>query len=160
HWGWGDQPDKFIPKAEALPYLLMGPGVMLLMLVLTFLLPWLSPRSYEVDRFRGVFQFLMAQTAILFGYIQLILVLAALGAPVPMPRSLVAGIFLFFAILGNVLGKVRRNFWVGVRTPWTLASEKVWNATHRLSAWLFLGLGLAGFAAVLAGVNLVIVMVV
>jgi uncharacterized membrane protein len=156
HWGVGDQPDQLVPKEKALPYLLIGPGVMLLMLVLTWLLPWLSP--WDVERFHDIFQYIMALMVILFAYVQATLVLAAVGAPIPMPRSLVAGIFLFFALLGNVLGKVRRNFWVGVRTPWTLANEKVWNATHRLSAWLFLGLGLVGFVAVLAGVNLLIVM--
>jgi uncharacterized membrane protein len=160
HWGVGDQPDQFVPKAKALPHLLISPGVMLLTLVLTWLLPWLSPKPWDVERFHGIFQYIMALMVMLFGYIQATLVLAAVGAPIPMPRSLIAGIFLFFALLGNVLGKVRRNFWVGIRTPWTLANEKVWNATHRLSAWLFLALGLLGFVTVLAGVNLLVVMVV
>ena len=42
-----------------------------------------------------------------------------------------------FAALGNVLGKVKRNFYVGIRTPWTIASERVWISTHRLAARLF-----------------------
>jgi uncharacterized membrane protein len=61
-------------------------------------------------------------------------------------RFFLGGICLFLALLGNVLGKVRRNFWMGVRTPWTLASEVVWNQTHRLAAWLFVAAGLIGFA--------------
>jgi uncharacterized membrane protein len=76
-----------------------------------------------------------------------------MGVIIALTQMLMGGIFLFFALLGNVLGRVRRNFWMGVRTPWTLASEKVWNATHRLSAWLFLVVGLAGFVAILAGVH-------
>ncbi|MHC5544616.1 SdpI family protein, partial [Singulisphaera rosea] len=44
---------------------------------------------------------------------------------------------------------------VGVRVPWTLASERVWNDTHRLAAWLFFGGGLFGAAASLAGYPLV-----
>jgi uncharacterized membrane protein len=60
--------------------------------------------------------------------------------------------FLFFALLGNVLGKVQRNFYVGVRTPWTLASETVWVQTHRLAAWLFTGAGVLGLVIVLVGV--------
>ena len=62
---------------------------------------------------------------------------------------------LFFALLGNVLGKVRRNFWIGVRTPWTLASERVWIDTHRFSARLFVAIGIAGFLAILAGAPIV-----
>jgi uncharacterized membrane protein len=57
-------------------------------------------------------------------------------------RVLMSGLFLCFALIGNVLGKVRRNFWIGVRTPWTLASERVWIATHRLAARLMVGAGL------------------
>ena len=45
-----------------------------------------------------------------------------------------------------------RNFYVGVRTPWTLASPLVWERTHRLAAWLFAGCGLLGFVLVVAGV--------
>jgi len=53
------------------------------------------------------------------------------------------------ALLGNVLGKVRRNFFVGIRTPWTIANEQVWNATHRLGAKTFFAGGLLGLVAVI-----------
>jgi len=64
---------------------------------------------------------------------------------------LLGGLFLFFALLGNVLGRVRRNFWIGVRTPWTLASERVWNDTHRVAGKLFVLSGILGFVATMAG---------
>jgi len=66
-------------------------------------------------------------------------------------RAILAGIFLFFALMGNVMGKVRRNFYIGVRVPWTLASERVWNDTHRLAAWVMTSAGVAGFLAILFG---------
>jgi uncharacterized membrane protein len=44
------------------------------------------------------------------------------------------GILILFLILGNVMGNIRNNFFVGIRTPWTLASEEVWTKTHRLAA--------------------------
>ena len=53
--------------------------------------------------------------------------------------------FLFFALMGNVMGKVRKNFYIGVRVPWTLASDRVWNDTHRLAAWVMVAAGLIGF---------------
>jgi uncharacterized membrane protein len=159
HWDWAGRADRLVPKGESLPYLLIGPISMDLMVILTLLLPWMSPRRFDVDRFRGVFQYVMALSVIMLGYIQLMMLLAALGQPVPMPGSLIAGIMLFFAVMANSLGKVRRNFWIGVRTPWTLASERVWNATHRLSAWLYLAAGIVGFVAVLAGVNLTLIFI-
>jgi uncharacterized membrane protein len=48
-----------------------------------------------------------------------------------------------------VLGKVRRNFFVGIRTPWTIAHEQAWNATHRLGAKIFFAGGLLGLVAVI-----------
>ena len=51
------------------------------------------------------------------------------------------------------MGKVRRNFYIGVRTPWALANERVWNATHRFAAKTFVAGGLVGLALTAAGLN-------
>jgi uncharacterized membrane protein len=74
-----------------------------------------------------------------------------MGRPVDMVRGIEAGIGLLLAVVGNFLGKVTRNFFVGIRTPWTLASEEVWMRTHRLGGRLFVLAGLAMFALALAG---------
>ncbi len=55
--------------------------------------------------------------------------------------------------MGNVMGKVRRNFYIGFRVPWTLASDRVWNDTHRLAAWVMVAAGSIGFVLVIAGVS-------
>lgn len=47
-----------------------------------------------------------------------------------------------FIIIGNYMGKIKYNWFMGIKTPWTLSSEKVWNKTHRLSGWLFILLGI------------------
>jgi uncharacterized membrane protein len=39
--------------------------------------------------------------------------------------------------MGNYMGKLRRNFWAGIRTPWTLVNDTVWERTHRFGGWLF-----------------------
>jgi uncharacterized membrane protein len=52
--------------------------------------------------------------------------------------------------MGNFLGKVRKNFFLGIRTPWTLASDEVWAKTHRLGGWCFVIAGvLVALSAVL-----------
>ena len=56
-------------------------------------------------------------------------------------------------IFGNVLGKVTRNFFVGIRTPWTLANEEVWYRTHRLAGKLFVVAGLLVVTTSLAGLG-------
>ena len=53
--------------------------------------------------------------------------------------------------MGNVIGKVRKNFYIGIRVPWTLASDRVWNDTHRMAAWLWVAAGILGFASIALG---------
>ena len=128
---------------------LFGPGMMGF-IVLTFAaIPWLSPKQFEVESFRSTYLFMLCAILALLAYIQLLVVLAALGTAVNMSRAMIGGICLLFTLLGNVMGKVRRNFFIGIRTPWTLASEQVWNATHRFAATTFFAGGLAGLFFVL-----------
>jgi len=54
-------------------------------------------------------------------------------------------------LLGNVMGQVRHNYFVGIRTPWTLADEEVWRRTHRMGGRLFVLGGLAIAAGGLVG---------
>ena len=115
-----------------------------LFIVMLFALPWVSPGSFALEPFRETFNYLMVVCMALFGYLHVLMLQAALHPEVDMARLLMTGLLLFFVLMGNVLGKLRRNFWVGVRTPWTLASDKVWIATHRLAARLMVVAGMIG----------------
>jgi uncharacterized membrane protein len=155
HWNIENKVDGTIPRDQAWKVLFLMPGGMALLMVLTLVLPWLSPRTFSPERFRATYYYIMGVVIVLFGYLHAIILVASTGRPVDLGRWILAGMFLFFAVLGNVLGKVRRNFWVGVRTPWTLASEQVWNRTHRFAGWLWVATGVVGFIASLAGVSLI-----
>jgi uncharacterized membrane protein len=155
HWNAKNVVDKYTPRDDMLVPLMLLPGVMLLIMVMALVLPWLSPEKFKVEPFRATWDYIMALVVILFGYIQVV-ILAAYTEQMKaadLPRWLVGGLLLMMALLGNQLGKVQRNFWMGVRTPWTLASDTVWIRTHRLAAWLFVGGALFGFAILLIGIN-------
>src|SRR5262249_40859826 len=66
-------------------------------------------------------------------------------------RAFIAAMFLFFGLLGNVMGKVRKNFYIGVRVPWTLASDRVSNDTPRLAACRWFAAGAIGFLMIALG---------
>ncbi len=159
HWDINFRPDRYVPRQEAFGYFLPMPAAMTVMLLLTLVLPWLSPKHFDVDRFRDVYGYIMAVVVGLFGYLHVVIMLMYLELLSDPGKWFVGGIFLFFALLGNVLGQVRRNFWMGVRTPWTLASEAVWEGTHRQAAYLYFGLGLIGFVAVLLGAPIVVCLI-
>jgi uncharacterized membrane protein len=155
HWNVRFEVDKYTPRDDMLVPLLLMPGFMVLMMILALVLPWLSPEHFKVDPFRATWDYIMALVQIMIAYMQAV-ILAAYMEKLPasdFPRWLIGGMFLVFAILGNRLGKVQRNFWMGVRTPWTLASDTVWIRTHRLAAWLFTGGALVGLAMLLIGLN-------
>jgi uncharacterized membrane protein len=150
HWNLRGEVDGWGDKAWAI-YLM--PGTMALFMAMIPGLPWLSPRAFSVDRFRGTFHYVMLLLIAMMGYLHVVMLQAALHPGWESGRALIAGLLGFMALLGNVLGKVRRNFWIGVRTPWTLASDRVWTATHRLAARLLVAAGLLGAILVLVGVH-------
>ena len=157
HWNIRGEVDSYSSKPFG-PFVL--PAVMAA-LVLTFLaLPAISPRGFRFDRFRGVWGVLQAAILALLLLVHAFVLLSAMGKPVDMTRSVEAGIGLLLAVVGNFFGKLTRNFFVGIRTPWTLASDEVWMRTHRLAGKLFVFAGLAMFALALAGAGPIPMMIV
>jgi uncharacterized membrane protein len=128
------------------------PAVMAGALVVFGVLPRLSPRRFSVDAFSDTYWYCAMLLVGLLGFVQAMLLWGAIGqAAADLPRYLLAGIAVFTAMLGNVMGKVRRNFWIGVRTPWTLANERVWYSTHRLAAKTMVGASAIAVVTALAG---------
>jgi uncharacterized membrane protein len=102
------------------------------------LLPKISPRRQNLDRFDDTY-WLIANTVVLFVCALHVLVLGrALGWPVDIASATLFGVGLLFMVLGNVLPRTRSNWWMGIRTPWTMESENVWRATHRLAGKTFM----------------------
>jgi uncharacterized membrane protein len=155
HWNAKNEVDRYTPRDDMLVPLLLLPGVMVLMMGLAVILPWLSPERFKVEPFQATWNYIMALVETMFAYIQVVILAAYMGkmSVGDFPRWLMGGMFIVMAMLGNRLGKVQRNFWMGVRTPWTLASDTVWIRTHRLAAWLFTGGALIGFAMLLIDIN-------
>jgi uncharacterized membrane protein len=131
HWNAHGQVDHYGDKGTAL---VLQPLVMLTLLAIFAVLPWLSPKHFEIETFRSTYLFIVLAILAFMAYLHILTLWAALHRNVPMPKAVLGGVYLLVALLGNVMGKVRRNFYVGFRTPWTIADERVWNATHRLGA--------------------------
>ncbi len=151
HWNIHGQVDGY---GARLTVCVLMPLVMLGLLAVLMVLPALSPQNFKLESFRSTYNLIAVIVVGLFAFIHVVSLQAALHPSCDSGRIVVAGIFLFIAALGNLLGKVRRNFWVGVRTPWTLASDTVWIATHRLAARLMVASGVIGGFGALVGVPL------
>jgi uncharacterized membrane protein len=73
---------------------------------------------------------------------------AALGHPVAMDRVVPIGVGALFVVIGNFLPQARPNWFVGIRTPWILSSDRVWEKTHRFGGRVFVA---SGIVVILAG---------
>ncbi len=150
HWNMHNQPNGYSPKWVLF---LIGPGFMAGMMLLMRSLPWLSPKHFEVDSFRSTYLQVMLMMVAMLAYFYAVILWAGVGHSLNVGRAIVGGVCLLFALLGNVMGKIRRNFYIGIRTPWALANERVWNATHRFAAKTMVAGGLVGLALTAAGVD-------
>ena len=130
---------------------LLGPGMTTLAALGGALLPRLAPRRFDVSAFESTYYYVCCVTVGMLAYVYALVLLAVLQGGVAMHRAIPAGVFILLVLVGNPLGKVKRNFFIGVRTPWTLADESVWYATHRLAARLMVASGLLGLFALWLG---------
>jgi len=144
HWNIRGEIDGYGPKQMAF----LMPAVMAGFLGLFCVLPWLSPKQFEITTFRETYWFIALVMTVLFGYIHGLMLLAALRGGIDITRALLVGLLVMFGLLGSVMSGIRRNFWVGVRTPWTLASERVWDDTHWLAGRTFILAAMAGLVFV------------
>jgi len=113
----------------------------ILVFVIMKLIPALSPKGYRTENFTNVLNiFTVAFVGFLSGITVLILLMLS-GRNVHHTEMVYAAIGLLFIVMGNYLGKVRKNFFLGIRTPWTLVSDEVWNRTHRFGGRVFVLIG-------------------
>jgi len=148
HWNTSGRPDAFTPKVWAI---LMLPAFMALMTVLIPILPAISPAQFRIENFSRPYGFIMTCAVAMLGAIQLGTFYSVLRPGTDSGRVITALVLVFFVVLGNQMARVKRNFWVGIRTPWTLADDEVWRMTHRLAAWWMVGTSLLGLPIVLLG---------
>jgi uncharacterized membrane protein len=144
HWGINGQVDGYGPKwSGTFLYPLISIGISVLMRVLTVAGPRLEGREHVAANLQ-LRKIILTGTILFLLIIQLSTLAQSLGGSFDMTLVIMLAISVLFIFLGNYMGKVRRNFWMGIRTPWTLASSVVWERTHRLGGWLFVTVGVIG----------------
>ena len=144
HWDLSGQPDSWAGKWIGL---LMPAGMTAALSLLFWFLPSLEPRGRNFLRSQGLYLWGWAAVLLLGAAIQLVVLSEALDWGVAANHVIVAALGIMFVLIGNQLGKSRSMYMVGLRTPWTLASEEVWIRTHRLAGKLMV---LAGLIALVA----------
>jgi uncharacterized membrane protein len=144
HWGANGQVNGYGPKwLGTFLYPLMSAGIYILVRALLAAGPRLGGREATAANLR-ITKLVIVGVLLLMLIIQLATLAQTLGAGFDLMQIVTLALSLLFIFLGNYMGKIRRNFWVGIRTPWSIANDVVWERTHRVGGWLFVVVGLIG----------------
>jgi len=146
HWGLNGEADGFAGKWTAL---LLPAAITAALSLIFYALPALEPRREGLERSQGLYLWGWVAILLMGGAIQLATVSLALGWPLDAGRMILAATGAMLVLIGNQLGKSRSMYLIGMRTPWTLASEDVWIRTHRLAGKLMVAGGLLILGAAL-----------
>lgn len=139
HWNAAGEADRYGGKVEGL---LLLPLVSVGILLLFNLIRYIDPLRANIARSGQAYRAVLLGTLLFMAVLHVGAVLNALGYGINIGLLAAPAIGFMLIIIGNYLGKIRRNYMFGVRTPWTLASELSWNKTHRLTGKLFVASGL------------------
>ena len=135
HWNLNNQVDGYISRfwgAFLMPLISLG------LLVLFMLVPQIDPLKANIAQFRGYFNIFILLLIVFMVYLHSLTLAWNLGyTGFNMGSALLPALGLFIFFMGFLLEKTKRNWFIGIRTPWTLSSDKVWDETHRVGATLF-----------------------
>jgi uncharacterized membrane protein len=139
HFDLNGAPDRIGSKLEGL---FAMPVVALAVYLLLRVLPRVDPARANYANFRGAYATIRLAVLLVLALVDLAILLPLAGIAVDQAvamRLIMGGLF---ATMGAVMGKIRPNWLVGIRTPWTLSSKESWVRTHRLGGWIFRLVGL------------------
>lgn len=139
HWGVGGEPNGWSSPVAAC---LVAPGMGLLLAALFAVIPRIDPRRDSWARHGQTFYLLANVILALVAAMQVLLLGQALGWGLPIPRLMVVAVGGLFILLGLMMPSMQPNWFMGIRTPWTLSSDTVWRKTHLMGRKCFVFAGL------------------
>ncbi len=146
HWNHG-QVNGYMDKMRGL---LIGPAIMVVVTGLFLAIAKIEPRRNNLARTRDLFAVSLIGTLFIVAFAQCHIVLTALGIHSIFTDNHVPALAILIIAIGNVLGKSRSNFFMGIRTPWTLESDYSCEKTHRWAGRFFVLAGIVALASFLA----------
>jgi uncharacterized membrane protein len=139
HWGVDDQVNGYMSKFWGV---FLMPVITIAMLLMFLVVPSIDPLKANIATFRDYFNAFIALIVAFMVYIYGLTLVWNLGyTNFRMSTAMLPAMGLLFIFVGVMIGKAKRNYFIGIRTPWTLSSDKVWDETHRIGGKLFIASG-------------------
>ena len=134
HWNVAGEVDGYMPKFFGL---FLMPAIALVMFMLFYFLPSIDPLKKNFKKFRKYYDGFVLLMLTFLSYIYFLTLFWNLGYRFDMGRAMIPAFGILFYYVGILMGHVKTNWFVGIKTPWTLSSKKVWDKTHKLGGKLF-----------------------
>jgi uncharacterized membrane protein len=150
HWNVEGEVDGYLAKPWGVIIL---PGAAIFVFIVFRLIPVISPKGFKTGEFADVLNIFQVVMVGFMSFVAILVMLEAQGIDVRINQMIFLAVGGLFIVIGSYLHRVRKNFFVGIRTPWTLASGEVWDRTHRLGGRLFIVMGLIFIAGAFYRVN-------
>jgi len=139
HWNVMGQIDGYMAKNIGV---WLMPMIALVMYISFQILPNFDPNKKKYKLFQHEWEIMQVGLVGFFTYMQCIVLYLTLHPTVLMMPLMFIGLGTLFILMGNYMSKIRQNYFIGIKVPWTLADEDNWNKTHRFASWCFVGAGI------------------
>lgn len=134
HWNAEGKADGFADKNMGL---FLMPMILVFVLVLFLAIPKIDPLKKNIESFMEAYETMMLMLVIFLSYIHALSLLYNFGKTFNMTVMMLPAFASLLYVLGEMFYSAKRNWFIGIRTPWTLSNDVVWDKTHKLGAKLF-----------------------
>lgn len=146
HWNARGEVDGYMSKFGGL---FLMPIISLVLLLLFIIIPKIDPLKHNIEKFRKYFDGFIVLMMLFLFYLYILTILWNIGVRFNFVHLLVPIFSIFFYYCGILIQKAQRNWFIGIRTPWTLSNEEVWNKTHKIGGKLFKIAGIISLIGIL-----------
>jgi uncharacterized membrane protein len=146
HWNSQGQPNGYVSKFMGL---FLMPFIAIIMAVLFLIIPKIDPLKENIEKFKNYYDNFILLIILFLLYVHALTIFWNLGYKLDLIRLLLPAFGILFYFCGIMVENAKKNYFIGIRTPWTLSSENVWNKTHRIGGKLFKLGGIVAFLSIL-----------
>ncbi len=139
HWGLGGEVNGWSSRTT---FVVLMPALLLLISGIMVIAPRIDPRRRNFPMHEGAYWAVVNTALAVFAVMEVMIVGYNIGWKIDLQMIVGVALGVLFVVIGNVLTRVRPNWIFGVRTPWTLSSDRAWRETHRVAGYLFVLTGL------------------
>ncbi|PIZ83567.1 hypothetical protein COX97_00890 [Candidatus Pacearchaeota archaeon CG_4_10_14_0_2_um_filter_05_32_18] len=135
HWNSQGDVDGYMPKFLGI---FLVPIIAVGLFLLFILVPKIDPLKENYKKFKNYYDSFILVMIIFMLYVYLLTIIWNFGIKFNMTSTLIPAVGALFIYIGIILRNIKRNWFIGIRTPWTISSDRVWSKTHKLGSKLFI----------------------